>query len=169
MPDWFSKDMEYWKPEQPPPTTPMRKPAGSGSWVAMISRTLLTALSVNRTGVAFGAGTASGVGVLVLVLTVLVAMNGNLLGNPCPFSVPQDGPRSPSTLDAFDVVGSQAWRWERRLCGLYRRMARRMRAMDSRMRSGGTPSGRAMPIFAAICWARRSARAWRRAMSMSMA
>ena len=73
MPDWFSNDMEYWKPEQPPPTTPMRRPAGSGSWVAMISRTLFTALSVSRTGVVFGAGTASGVGVVVVV-TVLVAM-----------------------------------------------------------------------------------------------
>jgi hypothetical protein len=51
----------------------------------MISRTLLTALSVSRTGVAFGAGTASGVGVVVVVVTVLVAMNGNLLGKPLPF------------------------------------------------------------------------------------
>jgi hypothetical protein len=52
----------------------------------MISRTLLTALSVSRTGVVFGAGTASGVGVVVVVVvTVLVAMNGNLLGKRLPF------------------------------------------------------------------------------------
>src|ERR1700733_14450172 len=83
MPLWFSKDMEYWKPEQPPPTTPIRRPAGSGSWVAMISRTLFTALSVRRTGVTFCAGAASGVtasGVGVVVVTVLVAMDRNLLG-----------------------------------------------------------------------------------------
>src|SRR5579875_658569 len=82
MPDWFSKDMEYWNPEQPPPTTPMRRPAGSGSWVAMISRTLLTALSVSRTGVAFGGAAASGVaGKLV------VAMNQSLLGTVSTLSV----------------------------------------------------------------------------------
>ena len=26
MPAWFSKAIEYWNPEQPPPTTPMRSP-----------------------------------------------------------------------------------------------------------------------------------------------
>jgi hypothetical protein len=33
---------------------------------------------------------------------------------------------------------------------VYRRMPRRMRAIDSRTRSGVTPSGMAMPIFAVI-------------------
>jgi hypothetical protein len=44
--------MEYWNPEHPPPTTPIRRPAGSGSWVAMISRTLAVAEGVNTSGAA---------------------------------------------------------------------------------------------------------------------
>src|SRR6201996_5551289 len=55
MPAWFSKLMEYWKPEQPPPTTPMRRPAGIGSWVAMISLTLEMAESVSSTAFLRGA------------------------------------------------------------------------------------------------------------------
>src|SRR5579884_340965 len=70
MPDWFSNDMEYWKPEHPPPTTPMRNPAGSGSWVAMISRTFSTALPVSVIG-AFFTSVVSGV-------TVVVAMRFSL-------------------------------------------------------------------------------------------
>src|ERR1700728_1604685 len=90
MPDWFSKAMEYCKPEQPPPTTPMRRPAGSGSWVAIISRTLLTALSVSRTGVEGAGGAASGVG--VTVETVLVAMDLQISwGKPCARSVYRRG------------------------------------------------------------------------------
>src|ERR1700684_1670516 len=54
MPAWFSNDIEYWNPEQPPPTTPMRRPAGSGSCVAMISRTLAMAPSVILRGDCFG-------------------------------------------------------------------------------------------------------------------
>src|SRR6185437_2227179 len=50
MPPWFSKAIEYWNPEQPPPTTPMRSPAGRGSCVAMISRTLAMAWGVNVRG-----------------------------------------------------------------------------------------------------------------------
>src|SRR6185437_12272360 len=64
IPAWFSKLIEYWKPEQPPPTTPMRSPAGTGSCVAMISFTLATAAGVNCTGCDFAGGapvTTSGV------------------------------------------------------------------------------------------------------------
>ncbi len=70
MPLWFSKLMEYWKPEQPPPTTPMRRPAGIGSCVAMISLTLAMAASVRFTGRDDAGGapvTISGVGVVVAV------------------------------------------------------------------------------------------------------
>src|SRR6476660_3515540 len=45
--------MEYEKPEHPPPTTPIRKPAGTGFCWAMISFTLVTALAVRVTGAAF--------------------------------------------------------------------------------------------------------------------
>src|ERR1700761_1176367 len=55
MPAWFSKLMEYWKPEQPPPTTPMRRPAGIGSWGAIISLTLEMADSVSSTAFLRGA------------------------------------------------------------------------------------------------------------------
>src|ERR1700722_9250749 len=43
--------MEYWKPEHPPPTTPIRNPAGIGFCDAIISRTLLIAAGVRVTGV----------------------------------------------------------------------------------------------------------------------
>src|ERR1700679_190803 len=46
--------MEYWKPEHPPPTTPMRRPAGRGSCVAIISRTLAMAPPVKLRGACFG-------------------------------------------------------------------------------------------------------------------
>src|SRR5579862_835356 len=67
MPLWFSYDMEYWKPEHPPPTTPIRSPAGTGSWVAIISFTLAIADGVRLTGApGFGAPvTTSGVTVAV--------------------------------------------------------------------------------------------------------
>src|ERR1700733_6568732 len=50
MPLWFSNDIEYWKPEHPPPTTPIRRPAGTGSCVAIISFTLAIAAGVRVTG-----------------------------------------------------------------------------------------------------------------------
>src|SRR5579859_5666521 len=59
--------MEYWNPEQPPPTTPIRSPAGSGSCVAMISRTLLTALGVRLRG-GFLAVSSAGVTVVVVAM-----------------------------------------------------------------------------------------------------
>src|SRR5271157_2504212 len=49
MPAPFSKAMEYWKPEQPPPTTDNRNPDGTGVCAAMISLTLEIAAGV-RTG-----------------------------------------------------------------------------------------------------------------------
>src|SRR5215471_8485725 len=53
IPAPFSKCMEYEKPEHPPPTTPMRKPAGTGFCWAMISFTLATALAVRLMGATF--------------------------------------------------------------------------------------------------------------------
>src|ERR1700730_9914500 len=53
IPAPFSNCMEYEKPEQPPPTTPMRKPEGTGFCWPMISFTLATALAVRVTGAAF--------------------------------------------------------------------------------------------------------------------
>src|SRR5215471_9839071 len=53
IPAPFSKCMEYEKPEHPPPTTPMRKPAGTGFCWAMISFTLETALVVRVMGADF--------------------------------------------------------------------------------------------------------------------
>src|ERR1700726_922632 len=78
MPLWFAKLIEYWKPEQPPPTTPIRRPAGIGSWVAMISRTLVIAFGVNVTGVdaAAGAVTTSGTG---FALAVAIGISSTLV------------------------------------------------------------------------------------------
>src|SRR5260370_26513533 len=70
MPLCSSNDIEYWKPEHPPPTTPIRRPAGIGSCVAIISRTLLIAAGVRVTGCVETGGapfTTSAVGVTVAV------------------------------------------------------------------------------------------------------
>src|SRR5665213_3378215 len=69
MPLWFSNDIEYWNPEHPPPTTPIRSPAGTGSCVAIISFTLVIAEGVKFTGaVEVGAPvTTSAEGVTVAV------------------------------------------------------------------------------------------------------
>src|SRR5580658_7317013 len=53
IPAAFSNCMEYENPEQPPPTTPMRRPAGTGFCCPMISFTLETALAVSETGGVF--------------------------------------------------------------------------------------------------------------------
>src|SRR5580693_3623325 len=53
IPAEFSNCIEYEKPEQPPPTTPMRRPAGTGFCCPMISFTLETALAVSETGGVF--------------------------------------------------------------------------------------------------------------------
>src|SRR5215472_1811745 len=53
IPAPFSNCMEYEKPEHPPPTTPMRKPAGTGFCWAIISLTFETALAVRVIGAAF--------------------------------------------------------------------------------------------------------------------
>src|ERR671925_492466 len=53
MPALFSNDMEYWNPEQPPPTTPTRNPVGTGVCCAMISFTLEMAFDVRLIGGAF--------------------------------------------------------------------------------------------------------------------
>src|SRR5580658_6958285 len=58
IPAAFSNCIEQEKPEQPPPTTPMRRPAGTGLCCPMISFTLETALAVSETGgVFFTSGT----------------------------------------------------------------------------------------------------------------
>src|SRR5579863_2359334 len=54
IPAAFSNCIEYEKPEHPPPTTPMRRPAGTGFCCAMMSFTLDAAFAVRVTGAAFG-------------------------------------------------------------------------------------------------------------------
>src|SRR3984957_18645283 len=53
IPAAFSNCMEYENPEHPPPTTPMRRPAGTGVCWASMPLTLETALAVKVTGAAF--------------------------------------------------------------------------------------------------------------------
>src|SRR5580693_7118737 len=53
IPAAFSNCMEYENPEHPLPTTPMRKPAGTGFCWLIISFTLVTALAVRVTGGVF--------------------------------------------------------------------------------------------------------------------
>src|SRR5579859_2747906 len=63
--------MEYWNPEQPPPTTPIRSPAGSGSWVAMISRTLAAAWGVSTSGAFLTISSCCGAVVVAMFFSVL--------------------------------------------------------------------------------------------------
>src|SRR6267154_6328081 len=59
--------MEYWKPEHPPPTTPIRSPAGTGVCVAIISRTFAIAAGVRVTGVVEAGAPTTTSGVTVAV------------------------------------------------------------------------------------------------------
>src|SRR6201996_3381976 len=86
MPAWFSKLMEYWKPEQPPPTTPMRRPAGIGSWVAIISLTLEMADSVSSTAFLRGASgpvttSATGTAVVDMETSLFRKVDGTHFGS----------------------------------------------------------------------------------------
>src|SRR5207245_4139246 len=66
MPAPFSNDIEYEKPEQPPPTTPTRRPAGTGFCCAIISFTLATAFEVKLTGGVLVAVSGTDVGMVVV-------------------------------------------------------------------------------------------------------
>src|SRR5580704_7532630 len=76
MPAAFSNCMEYEKPEQPPPTTPIRRPAGTGFCCPIISLTLETALGVSVTGAAFLTSGMLGVtsGTVVVAISISLAL-----------------------------------------------------------------------------------------------
>src|SRR5258705_7234786 len=59
--------MEYWKPEHPPPTTPIRNPAGTGFCEAIISLTFAIAAGVRVTGVVEAGAPTTTSGVTVAV------------------------------------------------------------------------------------------------------
>jgi hypothetical protein len=59
--------MEYWKPEHPPPTTPIRNPAGTGVCVDIISRTFAIAAGVRVTGVVEAGAPTTTSGVTIAV------------------------------------------------------------------------------------------------------
>src|SRR5207237_9516213 len=73
-PDAFSKDMDYENPEQPPPTKPTRRPAGTGVCCPMISLTLVIAVGVSEMGafLVVSCGRTSGVvGTVVVDMALL--------------------------------------------------------------------------------------------------
>src|ERR1700733_4701098 len=76
IPAAFSNCIEYEKPEQPPPTTPMRRPAGTGFCCPMISLTLETALGVSETGGVFftSGGLVFTVGTVFLAIRISLAL-----------------------------------------------------------------------------------------------
>src|SRR5450631_24774 len=88
MPAPFSNDMEYEKPEQPPPTTPTRRPAGTGVCWPMISLTLVTALDVRLTGAVFaptsGADGAFTSGVVVVAIRISLKRLAKYYSKPWP-------------------------------------------------------------------------------------
>src|SRR3954454_10257215 len=71
IPAPFSNDMEYEKPEHPPPTTPTRNPAGTGFCCAMISFTLATAFGVILTGLVLVGVPIVGVSVVAIPLLLV--------------------------------------------------------------------------------------------------
>src|SRR5271165_4388378 len=70
MPAAFSNCMEYEKPEQPPPTTPTRRPAGTGFCCPIISLTLAIAFGVKLTGGFFGVTSGTAVGTVVVAMGI---------------------------------------------------------------------------------------------------
>src|SRR5262249_38713770 len=88
----FSNCMEYEKPEQPPPTTPTRRPAGTGFCCAIISLTLAIALGVSVMGGAFTSGV-----VVVVDIRISLSLLGYIITNPA-FSLKKPG----SGLALFD-------------------------------------------------------------------
>src|SRR6516164_3448331 len=68
MPALFSNCMEYEKPEQPPPTTPTRNPAGTGFCCVMISFTFATAFVVSVIGAVFFTSGVPVVGVVIVAM-----------------------------------------------------------------------------------------------------
>src|SRR6202034_218485 len=81
MPAWFSNDIEYWNPEQPPPTTPTRRPAGRGSCVAIISCTLAIACGDSVRGADTGLRVVTGSATLDIVF---ISVNYLLLNSLRP-------------------------------------------------------------------------------------
>src|SRR5438105_13538609 len=69
-PEALSNCMEYEKPEQPPPTTPTRKPAGTGFCCAIISFTLPMAFAVSVIGAVLGV--TSGVVVVAMCISLKI-------------------------------------------------------------------------------------------------
>src|SRR5271169_6836685 len=115
--------MEYEKPEQPPPTTPMRRPAGTGFCWPMISFTLETALAVSETGgVFFTSGT------LVFTSgTVVVAIPISLALKYLHYSRGQQtiGRGNQITAPAYDL-GFPRWMPDRSSTILSRRTCQRV-------------------------------------------
>src|SRR5580704_7717846 len=66
----FSNDIEEEKPEHPPPTTPTRRPAGTGFCCAIISLTLAIALGVRLTGGVLGVTSGTVVGTVVVAIGI---------------------------------------------------------------------------------------------------
>src|ERR1700730_4843711 len=91
MPEPFSNCMEYEKPEHPPPTTPTRRPAGTGFCCPMISRTLAIAFVVSVIGGVFldtsGALVVVTSGVVVVAIRISLALKGylNIIAEVLPF------------------------------------------------------------------------------------
>src|SRR5271157_3524178 len=83
IPAPFSNDIEYENPEQPPPTTPTRSPAGTGFCCAMISFTLVIAVPVRLSGLGSTAGVVvvGAVGAVVVVAILLSSENQLIITN----------------------------------------------------------------------------------------
>src|SRR6266576_3434290 len=102
-PDPFSNDMEYEKPEHPPPTTPTRKPAGVGFCCPIISLTLATAFAVRLIGAVFTSGVFTSGVVVVAIRISLKLLSRDYYNKPFPealakLAVPKFGTAFPTLI-----------------------------------------------------------------------
>src|ERR1700674_2707592 len=84
MPAPFSNDIEYEKPEQPPPTTPTRRPVGTGFCCAIISLTFATAFGVKLTGGVLGVTSGTVVGTVVVAIGISLKLLLLIIAKPAP-------------------------------------------------------------------------------------
>src|SRR5271157_2777518 len=88
MPAPFSKAMEYWKPEQPPPTTDNRNPDGTGVCAAMISLTLAMAAGVRIGAEVLGCTPGMVVVAICFISLYLAIITKVLAGSARLFTIP---------------------------------------------------------------------------------
>src|SRR5580693_8016605 len=105
IPAPFSNCIEYEKPEHPPPTTPTRRPAGTGLCCAIISFTFATAFEVKLTGGFLGVTSGTVVGTVVVAIGISLNCYPLIITKP-GFQARQK-PRSGPSLTLYWMIQSR--------------------------------------------------------------